>query len=57
MKTYYRYRGKLVDVEKHFGGICEIVTKKSLVLLLDNFRGRKYIPLKKIVWGKDPKEN
>lgn len=56
MKTLYKYRGKLVDVEKHFGGVCEIVTDKSLVLLLDNFRGRKYIPLKKIVWKKENEE-
>ena len=56
MKTFYKYRGKLVDVEEHFGGVCEILTAKSLVLLLDNFRGRKYIPLKKIVWKKENEE-
>ena len=50
MKTYYKYRGKLVDVEKHFNGVCEILTDKSLVLLLNNFRGKKYIPLNKIVF-------
>jgi hypothetical protein len=50
MKTYYKYKGKLVDVEKHFKGVCEICTDKFLVLLLNNYRGKKYIPLSKIVF-------
>ena len=50
MKTYYKYKNKLVDVEKHFNGVCEILTNKSLVLLLNNYRGKKYIPLNKIVF-------
>ena len=50
MKTYYKYKWKLFDVEKHFNGFCEILTDKSLVLLLNNFRGKKYIPLNKIVF-------
>lgn len=53
MRTYYKYKGKLVDVEKHFNGVCEIVTDKSLVLLLNNFGGKKYIPLNKIVFQKN----
>ena len=57
MKTYYKYRGKLVDVEKHFNGVCEMVTEKSLVLLLNNFRGKRYIPIEKIVWEEDLKKN
>ena len=50
MKTYYKYKGKLVDVEKHFNGVCEICTDKFLVLLLNNYRGKKYLPLSKIVF-------
>ena len=50
MKTYYKYRGKLVDVEKHFNGVCEIITDKNLVILLNNHRGKKYIPLNKVVF-------
>ena len=42
MKTFYKYRGKLVDVEEHFRGVCEIVTDKSLVLLLDNYYDKMY---------------
>ena len=57
MKTYYRYRGTLVDVEKHFNGVCEMVTEKSLVILLNNFKGKRYIPIEKIVWEEDLKEN
>ena len=50
MISYYKYKGKLVDVEKHFNGACEILTNKSLVLLLNGFKGKKYIPLNKIVF-------
>ena len=53
LKAYYKYRGKLVDVEKHFNGVCEIVTEKCLVLLLSNYRGKKYIPLNKLVFEWD----
>ena len=49
-KAYYKYKGKLVDAEKHFNGVIEMVTGKCLLLLLNNFRGKKYISLKKIVF-------
>lgn len=50
MKTLYKYKGTLVDVEKHFDGVCEICTEKYLVLLLNNYKGKKYVPLSKIVF-------
>ena len=56
MKTLYKYRGQFVDVEKHFGGVCEVITPKHLVLLLDNFRGKKYVPLTKIIFTTDKTE-
>jgi hypothetical protein len=56
-KTYYKYRGKLVDIEKHFNGVIEMVTGRCLLLLLNNYRGRKYINLNKIVFDWDLTED
>ena len=49
MKTYYRLKNKLVNAEKHFDGVPEIFTKKSVVFILNNYRGVRYIPINKIV--------
>ncbi len=49
----YKYKNKLVDLEKHFKGQVWITTRKSVVLLLDNYRGKKYIPFNKVVFSEE----
>ena len=49
LKTYYRLKNKLVDAEKHLNGVPEMFTEKSVVFILNNYRGVRYIPINKIV--------
>ena len=49
MKTYYRLKNKLVDAEKHLNGVPEMFTEKSVVFILNNYRGVRYITINKIV--------
>tara|TARA_R100000808_G_scaffold24483_1_gene56511 strand:- start:1961 stop:2170 length:210 start_codon:yes stop_codon:yes gene_type:complete len=49
VKTYYRLKNKLVDAEKHLNGVPEMFTEKSVVFILNNYRGVRYIPINKIV--------
>ena len=51
----YKYKNRLVDLEKHFKGEIWMTTKKSVVLFLDIYRGKKYIPLNKVVFSEGGK--
>ena len=57
MKTYYKYRGKLVDLESHFNCVTYITTNKYVVVLcrriFDGRNGKKYIPRNKVVFEED----